>query len=78
MNLQEIIFFYKLAAKKCRSKVRADILTSRMSKIDWDEINRKIPYEQTDEAKAKRRKLFSDFDPNGNGYLSLAEVRTIR
>ena len=45
-----------------------------MSKIDWNEINRKLPYEQTDEAKAKRRKLFSDFDPNGNGYLSLAEV----
>ena len=45
-----------------------------MSKIDWDKINRKLPYEQTDEAKAKRRRLFSDFDPNGNGYLSLAEV----
>ena len=45
-----------------------------MSKIDWDKINKKLPYEQTDEAKAKRKRLFSDFDPNGNGYLSLAEV----
>ena len=45
-----------------------------MSKIDWDEVKWKLPYEQTDEAKKKRRRLFSDFDPNGNGYLSLAEV----
>ena len=53
--------------------MRAESLT-KMSKIDWDKINKKLPYEQTDEAKAKRRRLFSDFDPNGNGYLSLAEV----
>ena len=45
-----------------------------MSKIDWEMIKKKLPYEQTDEAKVKRRRLFSDFDPNGNGYLSLAEV----
>ena len=46
-----------------------------MPKIDWDEINKKLPFEQTEEAKKKRKRLFSDFDPNGNGYLSLAEVR---
>ena len=45
-----------------------------MPKIDWDEINKKLPFEQTEEAKKKRKRLFSDFDPNGNGYLSLAEV----
>ena len=44
-----------------------------MSKIDWAAINEKLPYERTDEAKERRRKLFGQFDPNGNGYLSLAE-----
>ena len=42
--------------------------------IDWGEINGKLPYERTDEAKEKRRELFKQFDPNSNGYLSLAEV----
>ena len=42
--------------------------------IDWAEINAKLPYQRTDEAKAKRKELFTQFDPNGNGYLSLAEV----
>ncbi len=45
------------------------------SDINWAEINEKLPYERTDEAKAKRKELFNQFDPNGNGYLSLAEVR---
>ena len=42
--------------------------------IDWDTINTKLPYERSDEAKNKRRELFNQFDPNCNGYLSLAEV----
>ena len=42
--------------------------------IDWDTINAKLPYERSDEAKEKRRELFNQFDPNCNGYLSLAEV----
>merc|ERR1712241_1651216 len=33
-----------------------------------------LPFERTDEAKEKRRELFKQFDPNGNGYLSLAET----
>ncbi len=45
-----------------------------MSEINWDEINEKLPFERTDEDKAKRRELFKQFDPNENGYLSLAEV----
>lgn len=44
------------------------------SKIDWDKIRSKLPTEKTAEDKAKRKKLFSQFDPNGNNYLSLAEV----
>ena len=44
------------------------------SKIDWDKIRSKLPTEKNAEDKAKRKKYFSQFDPNGNGYLSLAEV----
>ena len=46
--------------------------------IDWASINEKLPFERTDEAKEKRRELFKQFDPNGNGYLSLAEVSDFR
>ena len=46
-----------------------------MSSVDWAAINEKLPFERTDEAKEKRRELFKQFDPNGNGYLSLAEVK---
>ncbi len=44
------------------------------SSIDWESLNAKLPYERTDEQKEKRKDLFKQFDPNGNGYLSLAEV----
>jgi len=42
--------------------------------IDWEAINAKLPYERTAEQKAKRKEIFTRFDVNGNGYLSLAEV----
>lgn len=51
--------------------VRKKIATSG---VDWEKINEKLPYERTPEAYQKRSELFSRFDPNGNGYLSLAEV----
>ena len=44
------------------------------SDIDWVEIRTKLPFERTEEQKAKRKVLFTQFDPNGNGFLSLAEV----
>jgi Ca2+-binding EF-hand superfamily protein len=44
------------------------------STIDWDSIREKLPTEKTPELKAKRSELFDQFDPNGNGFLSLAEV----
>ena len=50
-------------------------LQQKMAEIDWASINEKLPYERNDEQKAKRKELFTQFDPNGNGYLSLAEVR---
>jgi len=42
--------------------------------IDWAAISEKLPTERTEEQKAKRAELFDQFDPNGNGYLSLAEI----
>ena len=45
-----------------------------MAAIDWDEINAKLPFQRTEADLAKRRELYKRFDPNSNGYLSLAEV----
>ena len=42
--------------------------------VDWDKLSAMLPYDRTKEAKGKRKQMFKDFDPNGNGYLSLAEV----
>ena len=42
--------------------------------IDWPKIRERMPMEKDAESKKKRKELFSGFDPNGNGYLSLAEV----
>ena len=43
-------------------------------KIDWAMIAQKMPMKKTPEEKKKRMELYKQFDPNGNGYLSLAEV----
>ena len=32
------------------------------------------PTDRSDDSKKKRAKIFKDFDPNSNGYLSFAEV----
>ena len=42
--------------------------------IDWAKIEGMLPIEKTEEQRAKRKEMFDSFDPNGNGYLSLAEV----
>jgi hypothetical protein len=36
--------------------------------------NTRVDATQTPEHKNKRNQMFTQFDPNGNGYLSLAEV----
>lgn len=45
-----------------------------MAEIDWAAIHDKLPTVKDDEGKEKRKKMFKEFDPNGNGILSLAEV----
>lgn len=42
--------------------------------VDWAKIRARLPVERTPEQKHKRFEMFKQFDPNGNGYLSLAEV----
>jgi len=42
--------------------------------VDWTAINAKLPTGKSKEEKARRKQMFRDFDPNGNGVLSLAEV----
>jgi hypothetical protein len=42
--------------------------------MDYNHILDNLPTEKTNEDRAKRLKMFSGFDPNGNGYLSLAET----
>jgi len=42
--------------------------------VDWSAIRKKLPVKRTADEVAKRGKMFKEFDPNGNGYLSLAEV----
>ena len=42
--------------------------------IDWAKINASLPAGNSDEEKARRKKMFRDFDANGNGLLSLAEI----
>ena len=46
-----------------------------MADIDWETINAKIPFKK--DQKEERKELFKQFDPNGNGILSLAEVNIL-
>jgi len=47
--------------------------TTKM-KVNWKEIHDKLPMGKTAADKKKRAVMFRQFDPNGNGYLSLAEI----
>jgi len=43
-------------------------------KTEWERVRELLPVKKDDENKEKRKKLFDQFDPNGNGKLSLAEI----
>eukprot|EP00760_Papus_ankaliazontas_P028629 PhM_4_TR3816/c0_g1_i1/m.91983 len=43
-------------------------------KVNWEHIHDKMPTDRSPASKKKRMELFRLFDPNGNNYLSLAEV----
>jgi hypothetical protein len=42
--------------------------------LSWAEIRAKLPWDQSEDQKAQRQTLFKQFDVNGSGQLSLAEV----
>lgn len=42
--------------------------------VDWGKVAAKLPWRKDAESSKKRKLLFRQFDPNGNGLLSLAEV----
>jgi len=45
-----------------------------MGEVDWAAVNAKLPTATNEDDKAKRKQMFKEFDPNGNGILSLAET----
>ena len=42
--------------------------------INWEAIKKCLPCKKTKAHKEQRDAMFKTFDPNGNGYLSLAEI----
>ena len=42
--------------------------------VDWKALSEKLPTGKDDASKQRRKALWKRADPNGNGYLSLAEV----
>lgn len=44
------------------------------TQLDYEHLRNVLCVERSQEGVAKRAKMFKDFDPNGNGFLSLAEV----
>jgi Ca2+-binding EF-hand superfamily protein len=45
-----------------------------ISDINWKVIYDNLPVGHDDNNKNKRKDMFKRFDPNGNGYISLAEI----
>ena len=50
----------------------SELLDSKYTSV-WEELSAKLPLKMTPEDKKRRENMFRAFDPNGNGYLSLAE-----
>lgn len=42
--------------------------------VDWKQVAEKLPWGQDEASALARKRLFRQFDPNGNGLLSLAEA----
>ena len=48
-------------------------MQSDFKNYDWDKFLESLPIKKTAEDRAKRKKMWSAIDMNGNGYVSLAE-----
>ena len=49
-------------------------MTGVGGEVNWQKLAGKLPTGKDEKAKAARTGLFTIMDPNGNGYLSLAEI----
>ena len=65
-----------VARKKTQEEETAITKATAMAPNNWpaQKLAAKLPTANTPEHKARRYQLFKEFDPNRNGYLSLAEV----
>mmetsp|Transcript_28112 Transcript_28112/g.68352 ORF Transcript_28112/g.68352 Transcript_28112/m.68352 type:complete len:113 (+) Transcript_28112:69-407(+) len=48
--------------------------TPDIKSIDWKLFDERLPSDTDPKHVKKRKEIFRGFDPNGNGYLSLAEI----
>lgn len=51
-----------------------DVTQPKRKELDWEEVRKIFPIQDTEADRNKREKMFCDFDPNGNNYISLAEI----
>ena len=49
-----------------------------MSELDWADINSKLPFSRDEEEAERRKEIWAGIDVNGNGFVSLSEVTTVR
>jgi Ca2+-binding EF-hand superfamily protein len=66
------ICFDKVA--KADGKVSFEEFVDYICPTESDLLKNKLPYDKSDESKKKRATLFGEWDKNGNGILSLAEI----
>jgi len=66
------ICFDKVA--KSDGKVSFEEFVDYICPTESDLLKNKLPYDKSDESKKKRVTLFGEWDKNGNGILSLAEI----
>ena len=50
------------------------IRDQELKDVDWLGIKERLGTGETEEDENLRKKLWYDFDPNGNGFVSLAEA----
>jgi len=55
-------------------KTTKDHRRSNSRTVNWSSIHSKLPLDDSAKDKERRKAMFRQFDPNGNGYLSLAEI----
>eukprot|EP00961_Rhodomonas_salina_P231359 3125103-Rhodomonas_salina.1 len=61
-------------AAAAAAAARQQECTQEAMSESWAEVSARLPVQQTVADKTKRAQLFSLWDPNCNGFLSLAEI----